>query len=33
MKEQKDPDRVKALSDIVWEQTEILEVQTCSMAA
>ena len=33
MKEQKDPDRIKALSDKVWEQTENLEVQTCSTAA
>ena len=33
MKEQKDLDRIKALSDTVWEQTETLEVQTCSMAA
>ncbi len=33
MKEQKDVDRLKALSDMVWEQTENLEVQTCSTAA
>ncbi len=33
MKEQKDLDRLKALSDLVWEQTENLEVQACSMAA
>jgi hypothetical protein len=33
MKEQKDVDRLKALSDLVWEQTETLEVQTCSTAA
>ncbi|HPP78520.1 V-type ATP synthase subunit A [Methanospirillum sp.] len=33
MKEQKDLERLKALSDTVWEQTENLEVQTCSTAA
>ena len=33
MKEQRDLDRLKKLSDTVWEQTENLEVQTCSTAA
>jgi hypothetical protein len=33
MKEQKDLDRIIRLSDMVWEQTETLEVQVCSTAA
>lgn len=33
MKEQEDIERLKALSDAVWEQTEQLEVESCSRAA